>query len=226
MEDDAQCREEVCEYLRRREFDVVVFENGRDLVEHANLRDFDLALFDIDVPYIDGLEVLDYINRLEIDLPVVISTGDTSEKAVTKAFARGCEDFITKPFFLKELELRIVKAIRKRMKNVEVQLDKECYFDNIYRKLYRNGKSLKMTSIQQKILYLLVKELGEVVEYEKFYDYIWEGKEVSQNALASHIRDIRKLLPDGLISSVSKTGYRLVARPLHEDKRALHAQQL
>lgn len=209
LEDDADCRAEVSEYLRRREFDVVLFENGRDVVEQANLHDFDLALFDIDVPYIDGLELLDYINRLEIDLPVIISTGDTSEKAVSVAFARGCEDFITKPFLLKELELRIVKALRKKMRHTEIDLDEACYFDIIYRELYRDDRVVKTTSIQKKILYLLVKQVAEIVEYEQFYDYIWEGKAVSQNALASHIRDLRRLLPDGVIKSVSKTGYRL-----------------
>ena len=77
------------------------------------------------------------------------------------------------------------------------------------KELEKKNVNLKLTPIQRKIIYLLVKKRNRIVTYEEFSDFIWGDKETTHNALASHIRDMRKLLTGVTIRSLKGIGYSL-----------------
>ncbi len=211
LEEDAALNKKIRDYFEKKQFECQAYRNTEALLNQANFNAFDIAVFDITPAEIDALDLLDYINNLHITLPVIfISTLDSID-ILSKAFARGCEDYIRKPFDMKELELRIVKAVRNRVKTDEIDLGNGFTFIFAGKELERENINLRLTPTQRKIIYILVKNRDKIVTYEQFRDFIWEGKETSQNALASHIRDMRRLLTGVTIKSIKGIGYSLLS---------------
>ena len=209
LEQDKKLNRNIRDYFGHKQFECEAYYDTDSLLEEANFNAFDIAVFDISPSEIDGLDLLDYINNLHITLPVIFITTLDSIDILSKAFARGCEDYLRKPFDMKELELRIVKALRNRVKSDEIDLGNGFTFIFSNNDLEKENLNLRLTPIQRKIIYLLVKNRGKIVTYEQFRDFIWNGEAISLNALASHIRDMRKLLKGVTIKSVKSIGYSL-----------------
>lgn len=210
LEQDDRLNQNIRDYFRKKQFGCEAYRDTEALLAKANFNAFDIAVFDISPAEIDGLDLLDYINNLHINLPVIFITTLDSIDILSKAFARGCEDYLRKPFDMKELELRIVKAVRNRVKSDEIDLGNGFTFIFAGKEIEKENINLRLTPTQRKIIYLLVKNRGKIVTFEQFRDFIWGERTVSLNALASHIRDMRKLLEGVRIKSIKGIGYSLL----------------
>jgi len=210
LENDKNLCDDICDYFLKKRLDITGYTDIDTLLDEANFNAYDIAVFDISYADINALDLLDYINNLGINLPVIFITAIVSIDIISKAFARGCEDYVKKPFEIKELELRIAKAVRSRVKSEEIELGNDVTFVFDDQTLEHKNINLRLTPTQRKILYLLVKNRNKIVTYSQFQTFLWEGKEISLNGLASHIRDIRKLAPQIMIKTLKGTGYSLV----------------
>lgn len=210
LENDPHLCHEIRDYFVKKRFTLIGYTDIDTLLGEANFNAFDIAVFDISYGDVNGLDLLDYIKGLGINLPVIFITDIDSIEMLSKAFARGCEDYVKKPFALKELELRIAKALRYRLKTTEIELGNDLTFIFDAQELESDNLNLRLTPTQRKILYLLVKNRNKIVTYSQFQTFLWEGKEVSLNGLASHIRDIRRLAPKINIKTLKGIGYSLV----------------
>ena len=102
--------------LRRQGFDVVITKDGKEALEVIKQETPDLAVVDIMMPYVSGLDLIEYVrNNLKIDLPIIVISALEQDDIVLEAFRHGATDFITKPFKPNELILRI-KRIFQEMK--------------------------------------------------------------------------------------------------------------
>jgi DNA-binding response OmpR family regulator len=209
LENDKNLGSAICNYFKKKSLRITGYTDVDTLLNEANLNDFNIAVFDISYDDVNGLDLLDYIHSLGINLPVIFITAIDSMELLSKAFARGCEDYVKKPFSVKELELRIAKALRARLKTNEIELGNDVTYIFDDRMVEYKNINLRLTPTQRKILYLLVKNRDRIVTYSQFQSFLWEGKEVSLNGLASHIRDIRRLAPGIRIKTLKGTGYAL-----------------
>ncbi len=113
IEDDAIILKTVELKLAKEGFEVSCFDNGKDAMSAIKSNPPDLILTDVMLPYTSGLEITSYVKSLEGEkIPVIVLSSMGQEKSVEQAFKLGADDYITKPFSLNELAIRIKKQIK------------------------------------------------------------------------------------------------------------------
>ena len=114
VDDDKNVREALVEYLVSLEFDVTMAEDGEDALTKYRKGEFDIILADLIMPNVDGMELLKRIREVNDDVIFLMITGHPSIGTAVDAIHKGADDYITKPFHLEDVKLRIAKAIEKR----------------------------------------------------------------------------------------------------------------
>lgn len=113
VEDDTIISKTIELKLRKEGFDVKCFDNGKDALTAIKSEVPDIVLTDVMLPYVSGLEITSQVKAIaEKKIPVIVLSSMGQEKSVEKAFALGADDYITKPFSLSELVIRVKKQIR------------------------------------------------------------------------------------------------------------------
>lgn len=170
---------------------------------------YDAAVLDIMLPDGNGFDLLKKIRRYS-DLPVIFLTAVDDEDSVVNGLELGADDYITKPFSTRELIARIKRVANKNSKKniitvsgVTLDLDKSAVFEN--------GKQLKLTALEYKLLSLLMQNAGKVVTRELIFEKIWDvsGNFVNDNTLTVYIKRIRKKLDADIIKTVKGMGYQV-----------------
>ena len=113
LEDERTLNKHICKYLEIKGHNVDSFEDGLELIDNTNLYDYDFFIFDINVPNIDGFEILNFVRDKNIDVPTIIISARISIEDIKKAYSLGCSDYLKKPFELAELELRIDSILKQ-----------------------------------------------------------------------------------------------------------------
>ena len=178
---------------------------------------FDLYLLDISLPDGDGYEICKYIKSKE-DVPVVFLTAKDEESNVVQGLDMGADDYVTKPFRTRELISRI-KSVLRRYYHEEIKESQiKCgniIIDNNKGEVYQDGNKIFFTSLEYKILYLLLSNKNILVTREQILDRIWDvaGNFVNDNTLTVYIKRIRNKLDDKegkIIQTVRGIGYKVV----------------
>lgn len=207
MEDELHLRQNIKKYLTLRGHEVDDFEDGEQLLELAHPADYDCLILDVNTPEIDGFEVLEYIRKNNITTPALFISALTDVQKVLKAFELGADEYLKKPFDLAELEARMLKINQKYSKESQLIIDDTLTYDFQNRTLLKNSIQCKLSPIQKKILYILIKNKNQLVTFGMLIDYVWNDKEISHNTIASTIRTLKKDLPDSFIQNVKGEGY-------------------
>jgi len=207
LEDELHLRQNIKKYLTVKGHEVDDFENGELLLEQANPTDYDCMVLDVNTPEIDGFELLEYIRTNNISTPALFISALTDVQKVLKAFELGAEDYLKKPFDLAELEARMLRIASKLASTALITIDETFSFDMQNRVLLENGLPCKLSSIQKKFLYLILKNRNAVVTFEMLSDYVWEGKEISHGTILSTVRNLKKIVPNAVIKNVKGEGY-------------------
>lgn len=189
------------------------YENITDKFEHRNLFRYDAFIFGITDENHKGLDVLDYMKLIELNRPVIFIGQGSSINLLSIVFARGAEDYLSFPFNMKELELRVMKAIRKTIPKDEIDITTEHTYVFSEQSIALHHSYLDLTKKQKALLYLFVLNKNSLVSYEMIQESIYDGKEFKNNAIATHIRDIRKKIKGIQLKAVKGEGYILKLNP-------------
>lgn len=114
VDDDEGIRDALAEFLKTLEFGVVTAENGEEALSKFGRGDFEIVLADLMMPKLDGMELLKRIREVDEDVIFLMITGHPSIGTAVESINRGADDYITKPFHLEDVKLRIEKALEKR----------------------------------------------------------------------------------------------------------------
>lgn len=158
----------------------------------------DFLLLDVNLPDGCGLDFCKEISD-KMDFPVVFLTANDTEEDMIKGFESGCDDYISKPFSVDILKLKI-NAILKRKggetKNIFKYKDLKIDFDS--RKVYKKEEEIYLTVTEYKLLELLSKNKGRAMTKEIILDKLWDnnGNYVDENTLSVNIRRLRKKIED------------------------------
>lgn len=114
VDDDEGIRDALAEFLNTLEFSVVTAENGEEALSKFSRGDFGIVLADLMMPKLDGMELLKRIREVDEDVIFLMITGHPSIGTAVESINRGADDYITKPFHLEDVKLRIEKALEKR----------------------------------------------------------------------------------------------------------------
>ena len=207
MEDELHLRQNIKKFLNIKGHEVDDFENGEQLLLHANPNDYDCMILDVNTPEIGGFEVLEYIRSNDIATPALFISALTDVKKVLKAFELGAEDYLKKPFDLAELEARILRIHPNKSINNLIQINETFAYDLQNRIVLKDATPYNLSSTQKKFLYLLIKNQNKLVTFSMLIDYVWDEKEISLGTILSTMRDLKKVLSPCIIKNVKGEGY-------------------
>lgn len=185
--------------------------DGDEAAESIMENPFDLMVFDVMLPWKDGFELLELVRlRLKLATPVIFLTAKESIDDRLKGLSLGADDYISKPFVLRELLLRVQAVLRRTMKEEE-----SLFFDDIEvrfssKKVFRKGLEVCLTPKEYCLLETLILNRNIVLSREKLLTLVWGyDYEGESRTVDVHIRQIRaKLDLKDRLKTLYKMGYR------------------
>ncbi len=213
LEDEYSLRESVREYLEDFGFGVDAFENGEEAMDALYKGRYGLLLLDVQVPGINGFELLAELRKSGDRTPAIFITSLTNIENLAKGFEIGCSDYIKKPFELRELQLRLEHALKTecfRTQNDIITLSDRYSYD-LKNFVLRDGEvEIQLSKTEKRILEALVKHRGSVVSMEQFQDEVW-GEYMDPANIRVQINKLRKKMDEEIIRNVRGLGYKIDA---------------
>jgi DNA-binding response OmpR family regulator len=212
LEDDLTLSETVADYFDELGFDVTAVYDGDEAQEVMYEEKFDLFLLDVNVPSQNGFELLKTVRAEGNNTPAIFITSLNSMSSLEEGFESGCDDYIRKPFELKELLLRVQTIIKREFANNKdtiIQIDDNISFDTTTNELNKDGDVVRLNFKEQKLLKFFLQNKDELLIHDRIYDYVWDyDEQYSDNSLRTYIKNLRKVLGKERIVSLKKLGYR------------------
>ena len=211
LEDDVVLHETLLEYLEEAGFDVHGAFDAEAAEELLYERTFDLLLLDVNVPKKNGFELLRCAREHGVQAPALFLTTRDGLDDVEKGFLSGADDYVRKPFALKELLLRVQSLLLRRFSHPlanRLDLEGGLSFDLEHAQLYRNDELIILAEKPRKLLSLLIAHRGEVITHEQIASHLWGFDEApSDAALRTYIKTLRSLVGKARIVSHKRAGY-------------------
>ncbi len=210
LEDEPTIQEVLTEYMKMQNYDVICAEDGEKAIRLLKEQRFDMAVLDIIVPKISGLEVLDWIRKHKPEIAVIMLTALEDEKTQVQAFNLYADDYVIKPvspiILLKRME-----TILRRVKNTEKQKEKGLVlYEDSYQAFY-DGISLKLTLSEFLLLQTLKKEPKRAFTREQLILRIFNEDYMGNDRIIdAHIKNLRKKLPKNYIKTIVGIGYQFL----------------
>lgn len=211
LEDELMLQNSILEYLETIGHECISFSDGLKAKESINLVHYDLLILDINVPNLDGLSLLESLNCENKFVPVIYISALIDIDSITHAFTLGAMDYIKKPFHLKELGLRVQKI----SKDIDANNRQHIILSNNYcysrenNKLLFNNIEQNLTNKQRCIIHFLCKNIGSIISYDTFRNYVWEYDDVSDATIRTEISRLRKVLKEDFIQNHKGLGYKV-----------------
>lgn len=212
LEDDVALSDVIYEYLDDNDFEVDLVFDGEEALSSAYEFQYDLYIFDVNVPAIKGFDLLNMLRENGDTTPAIFITSLNDIEDVSKGFESGADDYLKKPFELAELLLRI-KNIQKRsftqQRSSVIKIDKNITFDIDTELLNTKEGSISLPQKELKLLKYFLQHPNEVLTFENLYKIMWDYDEnISPESLRAHMKNLRKHLTQDMIQNVRGIGYR------------------
>lgn len=219
VEDEADIASTLAYSLEREGFRTRTAPSGEMALDYIALGPApDIILLDLMLPGLSGVEVC---KRLKADertraIPIIVLSARTDEIDRVVAFELGADDYVTKPFSVRELLLRVKGVLRYRPAPSELRSDLtvgELRLSDEQRLVWFAGKEVALTPLEYRILSVLAHEEGRVFTRERLLQEVWGGMSVAGRTIDTHVRRAReKLGPRGAayVQTVRGVGYRLL----------------
>lgn len=195
--------------LEQKKYQVIHTLNVENTLKILKTEKIDLAILDVSLPDGNGFDL--YKNNIkEKNISSIFLTAKDEEDNIVKGLELGAEDYITKPFSIKELMARINRIILRNKKNTIIQVQ-NIKFDMDKMVVYRDNENVELTSLELKILNLLFLNLNKVVKRSEIIDKIWEwtGNDVNDNTVTVYLKRIREKIKTDIIITIKGIGYRI-----------------
>lgn len=181
----------------------------KDAIEYLNNNTPELIILDVSLPDGNGFSLYeDNIKKSQI--PVIFLTARDDEDDIIKGLNLGAEDYMTKPFFTRELLARVNKIILRNKKSSVIKV-KDISFDLDKMVVSKNNIKVELSSLELKILHLLFINIGSVVSRNTILEKIWEwtGNDVDDHTITVYLKRIREKLGTDIIITIKGIGYRI-----------------
>ena len=195
--------------LEQKKYQVIHTLNVENTLKILKTEKIDLAILDVSLPDGNGFDL--YRNNIkEKNISSIFLTAKDEEDNIVKGLELGAEDYITKPFSIKELMARINRIILRNKKNTIIQVQ-NIKFDMDRMVVYRDNENVELTNLELKILNLLFLNLNKVVKRSEIIDKIWEwtGNDVNDNTVTVYLKRIREKIKTDIIITIKGIGYRI-----------------
>jgi DNA-binding response OmpR family regulator len=211
LEDDEILNEIIESFLLEKDYQVSCAFDGEEAEDLISKEVFDLLLFDVNVPSINGFELLNRLRANNIFTPAIFITSLNETEDLKNGFSSGCDDYIKKPFEFEELELRIsnIKRLYKidQRKIEDISQDAMYDYDNL--KITKNHKQYAISKKESKVLEYFLKNRKRTISLEELGSNIWAYDEIpTYSTIRTYIKNLRKILGESCIETIKGIGYR------------------
>ena len=214
LEDDLELSDTIASYLRHNGFEVTQSFDALDAREKIYEKRFDLMLIDIKIPFQNGFDFLSELRKNKNDIPAIFITSLHAAEDATKGFESGCDDYIRKPFALKELLSRMEAVIKRYYKTHDgiVVIDEKTSFDSMNHMLLIDGEKVSLKPKEISLLRLFLRHKDQIVTKEQIFDTLWSySEEPNEGSLRAFVSVLRKHLGKSRIETIKEVGYRFVS---------------
>jgi DNA-binding response OmpR family regulator len=216
VEDDYDVAKNVCEYLEAASHEVEIAPDGLIGLDCVTRERYDCVILDIGLPRLTGIQLCERIRNLGFsDLPVLMLTAMGNLSYKEEAYEAGADDYLVKPFALKELELRLTALIRritgtKTGKQLQVG---DLTYNVMTQEVSRADKNIELTATSRVILELLMRNSHRVVSKQEIEQAVWDDPPESTDLVRIHIHTLREAIDKPfsipLLHTIRGMGYRL-----------------
>ena len=213
LEDDPTLNETLVDFLEDSGFLVDSVLDGYEAESMLYENRYDLILLDVNTPNLDGFSLLKSVRGFGVNTPAIYITARDGVEDVEEGFSVGAEDYIKKPFALKELKIRIEAILKRYNKNKsEIELFDNAYFNPQSGEIKIDNSIYKLSNKESKLLEIFTSRRGELIEHDYIFNELWSYDETpSDSSLRTYIKNLRKILGKERIESIKKRGYRYIA---------------
>ena len=211
LEDDELFASTVEDFLTEEGFEVDIASDGEECLELNFKKNYDLYIFDINVPKINGLELLEQLRTSGDNTPSIFLTSYKDKDTLHNAFLSGCDDYLKKPADLDELLLRIKALLKRNKKQFDIiKLSKSITFNPSNKRVYENEIDLNLPIKVLELMELFVENRGEIVTKEMIITKLWATSEdYSEGSIRVYINQIKKLFDKDSILNIKGIGYKI-----------------
>jgi len=227
IEDDKTVSQLMNDFLTKQGYDVTVHDDAPDAIEAVRRQGLPhIALVDLGLPSMHGFEAASHLKAMA-DVPIIFVTSENDTDTIVEGLKKYAEDFIVKPFELRELEAR-VQVVLSRMPSLDyasepiVDVDDRLKIDFAHNRIMLEGKSIGLTPTESILLHVLLRNAGRVVENRMLIARVWPSENVGEDTLRVHMHRLRRKLESDshhphYIRTERGVGYLFSVRPPTED---------
>lgn len=216
VEDHAALAENLYEFFNDGRYILDFASNGLTALHLVATNDYDVIILDVMLPGVSGFEICRRLRQdMRCSTPVIVMTAKDQFQDKETGFNLGADDYLVKPFDLRELQLRVNALHRRRAGGTAMQLHAESLaFDPGTLELHTaSGATLELSGTAARIFEALIRAYPGLLSYEQLRDQVWGEREADIHTLRTHVYGLRKQIQDALGLTVIKTlhgrGYRL-----------------
>lgn len=213
LEDDRHLSDTVEQFLTYKGYEVHCAYDGYQAQEIAYEQSLDLMLLDVKVPHINGFDLLKEMREQGVKTPAIFITSLNAVEDVEKGFKLGCDDYIRKPFALKELLVRIESLLKRSFgtHGDTVEIGDGLIFHIQESLLKQHNKTIPLKTKESKLLSLFLKNKNELLPYETINKTLWDYQEEPSNgSLRAYVKRLRAAIGKEKIETIKNIGYRFV----------------
>ena len=211
VEDDETLSELISEYLSEQGYDVTVRADAKAALDTAYERNFDILILDVKLPKGDGFSLLRELRRLGDDTPAIFTTSLNALQDLEIGYKSGCDDYLKKPYELKELLLRIQILLKRKFSHVNdefIELNDGYKFYPSSKTLRQNGQIVNLSNKESELLALFLENKNALLSKETIFEKIWNyGEEPSELSLRVYVKNLRRILGKDTIVNRRGDGY-------------------
>lgn len=211
LEDDLILNEIIQEHLIEKQHSVLSVFTGNDAQDVIYSKTFDILLLDVNVPNINGFELLNQLRKNGIKTPAIFITSANMLEDIEKGFESGCDDYIKKPFELKELDLRIenIKRLHNISSNSIIEISKNISLDKENLIININETKVHIAQKESEVLEYLIQNKNKIVSIDELSTNVWAYEESpTASTIRTYIKNLRKIVGDESIINIRGVGYR------------------
>jgi DNA-binding response OmpR family regulator len=211
LEDDICLSDIIYDFLEELDCEVIRAYDGETAECLLYNTKFDLLLFDINVPKPNGIELLKQLRCKGYRIPIIIMTSSLEISLLEEAFKSGCDDYLKKPFHLKELDMRLtyIKNLYKINTYEIIYIDNNIYFDSSNMSLSYNGNTITLPKKEAAIFMFFLTNPNRIISVDELILNVWEYDITPSIAtIRTYIKNIRKKLNNRFIITIKGVGYK------------------
>lgn len=223
VEDDLSIMRLITDFLTKSGYDVTAVNDGPDALDHIRQNGLPhIALVDLSLPTMHGFELSNKLKSMA-DVPIIFVTSANDTETIVQGLKKYAEDFIVKPFELRELEARI-QVVLARMPSLDyasepiIKIDEFLSIDFAHNRIVLGGTTLNLTPTESILLHVLLRNAGRVVENRMLIARVWPSEDVYEDTLRVHMHRLRRKLETDshhphYIRTERGVGYMFTVRP-------------